>query len=131
MKVQYVTLFGLHPPQVCAPTRQNLRFFSFAGKSRISAKFFQDHYVRDGCIYRATVLGREGHAPKVSFGTILSTKFFEKFCNFLQLNPQGKWTKPLFSVFWPNNRFEVHESSINRFLRKLDLNSQVFNNFYI
>ncbi len=44
--------------------------------------FFQTPYVPDGCIYRATVLGREAHVPKVSFDTILRKKLFRKILKF-------------------------------------------------
>ena len=44
--------------------------------------FFKTPYVPDGCIYRATVLGREAHVPKVSFDTILSKKNFRKILKF-------------------------------------------------
>ena len=41
--------------------------------------FFKTPYVPDGCIYRATVLWRDGHVPKVSLDTILSKKFSKNF----------------------------------------------------
>ena len=58
-------------------------------------------------------------------------KIFRIFLKFLPINPEGKWTKPVFSRFGPKNQFEVHRNAINRFLRGLDLNWQVFNNFHI
>ena len=49
--------------------------------------FFKPPYVPDGCIYRATVLGREGHVPKVSFDTILRKKIFRKFLKVFTAKP--------------------------------------------
>ena len=131
MKVWYDTLFGPRPtPSMCTHQAQSL-ISHLRVYPEFQQNFFKTPYVPDGCIYRATVLGREGHVTKVSFDTILSKQIFRKFLKLLQLNPKGKWTKTLFSAFWPKNRFEVHGNAINRFLRGLDLNWQVFSNFHI
>ena len=54
---------------------------------RVISKFWQNFFktpcMPDGCIYRATVLGREGHVPKVSFDSILSKKTFSKIFEIL------------------------------------------------
>ena len=71
------------PPQVCAPTRHKHQFSHLRVNPEFRQIFFKTPYVPDGCIYRATVLGREAYVPKVSFDTILSKKkISENFENF-------------------------------------------------
>ncbi len=120
------------PPQVCAPSRHKHQFFSFAGKSWISAKFFQDPL----CAWWVHIPAHPFGAGRPTISSILWYNFeqkkFEKFWKFLHLNPKGKWAKNHFSdffCFWPQSRFEVCRNAINRFLRWMDLNWQVFNNF--
>ena len=83
MKVWYGTLFGPHRKYVHPPG--TIVDFSHL---RVNPEFQQKNFtgktpcVPDGCIYRATVLGREAHVPKVSFDTILSKKIFRKILKF-------------------------------------------------
>ena len=71
-----------HPKYVHPPgTNNNFSHLQVSWDFR--PKFFKTPYVRNGCIYWSTVLGREDQVSKVSFDIILSKKKFGKnFENF-------------------------------------------------
>ena len=90
-----------HPKYVHSP--DTTTHFPFAGKSGISAKFFQDPYVPNGFIYWFTVLGREDLLPKLSFDIILGQKKFVKLFEIFTAKSEGKMDQkffPDFSQFW-------------------------------
>ena len=65
-------------PKYVHPPGTIVDFFHLRVYLEFHQKNFKTPYVPDGCIYRAIVLGQEGHVLKVSFETILSKKKFSK-----------------------------------------------------